>query len=116
MVAAFLAAWLAAGGYTSLNKRRLFLLALLVALVAVVAPIYFKRQWVKYRRDQAISEVSSFVSASQSLDSASGAALSLIQEVELVSRGYRMYVSRHVQPRVPSMFRHRYVGGSYANS
>ena len=90
---AFLAAWLAAGGYASLTKRRVLVFAFVIALVALVAPLYFKRQWLRYRRDQALSEVSSFVSVSQSLDSASSAALSLVQEVELVSRGYRMYVN-----------------------
>ncbi|SPN97057.1 uncharacterized protein DNG_00573 [Cephalotrichum gorgonifer] len=90
ILVAFIAAWMAAGGYESLTKRRLIFLAFVLTLVILVAPVYFKRQWLRYRRDQALSEVSDFVSISQGLDSAIGAAVSLIQEVELVSRGYRI--------------------------
>lgn len=89
---AFLAAWLAAGGYETLTKKRLVFLAFVLAAATLVAPVYFKRQWLKFRMEQVLSEVSTFVSLSQDLDSATGAAVSLIQEVELVSRGYRMYV------------------------
>lgn len=90
ILASFSAAWVAAGGYESLTRRRLVVLAVTLAAVALVAPVYFKRQWLRYRRDQSLAEVSSFVAMSQDLDSATGAAMSLIQEVELVSRGYRM--------------------------
>lgn len=92
VLAAFVAAWVAAGGYESLTKRRLIFVALLVAAGTLWAPVYFKRQWLRFRMDQVLAEVSKFVSTSQGLDSATGAAVSLIQEVELVSRGYRMYV------------------------
>lgn len=97
VLASFSAAWVAAGGLVSLTRRRLVFLAftlaaVALAAVALVAPVYFKRQWLRYRRDQSLAEVSSFVAMSQDLDSATGAAISLIQEVELVSRGYRMYV------------------------
>ena len=92
VVAAFLAAWVAAGGYESLTKRRVISIAFVLAGATLWAPVYFKRQWLKFRMDQVLAEVTSFVSTSQSLDGATGAAVSLIQEVELVSRGYRMYV------------------------
>lgn len=90
ILASFSAAWIAAGGYESLTRRRIVLLAVTLAAMALVGPVYFKRQWLRFRRDQSLAEVSSFVSMSQDLDSATGAAMSLIQEVELVSRGYRM--------------------------
>lgn len=92
VLAAFITAWVAAGGYESLTKRRLIFIAFVLAGGTLWAPVYFKRQWLKFRMDQVLSEGSGFVSTSQALDSATGAAMSLIQEVELVSRGYRMYV------------------------
>lgn len=74
----------------SLTKKRLAIIATLIALFAAVAHVHLKRQWLRYRKDQALSEVTTFVSNSHGLDSATGAAVALIQEVELVSRGYRM--------------------------
>jgi hypothetical protein len=62
----------------------------LLVAVAVVAQVYVRQQWLRYLRNQALAEVTMFTSKSQDFDSASSAALSLIQEVELVSRGYRM--------------------------
>jgi integral membrane sensor domain MASE1 len=56
----------------------------------IVGQFWLQRQWLRYRRGQALGEVTAFVSNSQDLDGASGAAFALIQEVELVSRGYRM--------------------------
>lgn len=96
---AFSAAWLAAGGYESLTRRRLIFLAFMLAAATLLAPVYFKRQWLKFRMDQVLFEISTFVSMSQDLDSATGAAVSLIQEVGLVSHGYRMYVRPFGQAR-----------------
>ncbi|KKA26709.1 hypothetical protein TD95_004743 [Thielaviopsis punctulata] len=87
---AFLITWIASGGAGSLTRGRIILYVVLIAVVAVVAPVYFKRQFLLLRRDQALSQVSSFVAQAQNFDSASGAAIALIQEVELVSRGYRL--------------------------
>ena len=67
---------------------------LLVCLVAVAASYaYLRRQWLKNIRLQAVDSVSLLVTNAQSFDAAALAAISLIQEVELVSRGYRMYVT-----------------------
>jgi hypothetical protein len=71
------------------RKRLIFLVILLVAAV-LLGQVYMRRQWLRYRRQQSLTEVRAFVSHAQDFDSAAGAALSLIQEVELVSRGYRM--------------------------
>ncbi|KAL2885411.1 proliferating cell nuclear antigen [Ceratocystis lukuohia] len=87
---AFLIPWLASGGAGALSKRRIFLIALIITAAALISPVYFKQQYLKLRRDQALVEVSNFVTHAQSFDSASGAAIALIQEVELVSRGYRL--------------------------
>lgn len=100
---AFLAAWLAAGGYESLTRRRLIFLAFVLAAATLLAPMYFKRQWLKFRMNQVLSETSTFVSMSQDLDSATNAAVSLIQEVQLVSNGYRMYVRVRLSPTLSKL-------------
>lgn len=53
---------------------------------------YITRQWLQYLRRNAIDTVSSFVENLQSFESSSTSLLGLIQEMELVSRGYRMCV------------------------
>ncbi|KAK7459211.1 hypothetical protein CaCOL14_002840 [Colletotrichum acutatum] len=80
--------WLAGTG--SLNKRRTFVILLVFVIAAGIAHVFMRRQWLRYRRLQALSEVTAFVSNSQEFDSATGAAIALVQEVELVSRGYRL--------------------------
>lgn len=73
-----------------MNKRRLALVLLFSAITLGIARVFMRRQWLRYRRHQALSEVSTLVSNSQEFDDVTSAAISLIQEVELVSRGYRM--------------------------
>lgn len=90
LVVALVVRWLHSGGYASLTKRRVAVGTVVLAALAFVAHVYMRRQWLRYLRNQALAEVAAFVSNSQDFDSASSAALSLIQEVELVSRGYRM--------------------------
>lgn len=73
------------------RKRLIFLVVLLVAFV-ILGQVYMRRQWLRYRREQSLSEMSIFVATSYDFDSATEATLALVQEVELVSRGYRMHV------------------------
>ncbi|UZP33481.1 hypothetical protein NXS19_001297 [Fusarium pseudograminearum] len=68
LAVAVVLSWVLGSG---VSKKRLIFLLLLCAAAALLGQIYMKRQWLRYR-------------------SATGAALSLIQEVELVSRGYRL--------------------------
>lgn len=65
-------------------------LVLLVAF-AVTSYAYMRRQWLQYLRQQSLAEISEFVAEAQTFDTSLAAALTLVQEVELVSRGYRMY-------------------------
>lgn len=76
-----------------MTKRRLILVLIIAAAAALVGQVFVRRQWLRYRREQSLAEISTFISNSQNFDSATEAALSLVQEVELVSRGYRMSVS-----------------------
>lgn len=90
LVVAWVARWVCSGGYAHLTKKRVSFTALVLVAVGVVSQAYLRQQWLRYLRNQALGEVTTFVARSQDFDSASSAALSLIQEVELVSRGYRM--------------------------
>lgn len=81
-----------AEGLSHLTKKRvLFTVGLLIA-AAILSHAYIRQQWLRYLREQAMAEITAFVAKSQDFDGASSAAVSLVQEVELVSRGYRMYV------------------------
>nr|XP_036585712.1 proliferating cell nuclear antigen [Colletotrichum truncatum]KAF6795763.1 proliferating cell nuclear antigen [Colletotrichum truncatum] len=80
--------WIAGSG--PLNKKRVTVILFVVVIAAGIAHVYMRRQWLRYRRLQALSEVTAFVSNSQEFDAATGAAIALVQEVELVSRGYRL--------------------------
>ncbi|KAJ4295967.1 hypothetical protein N0V88_004669 [Collariella sp. IMI 366227] len=90
LVVAWVVRWMYAGGYAHLTKKRVSVSAVVLVSVAMVSQAYLRQQWLRYLRNQALGEVKLFVSKSQDFDSASSAALLLIQEVELVSRGYRM--------------------------
>ena len=93
---AWMVNWVYSGGYSHLTKKRVVFTVVLLAAVAFLGHAYVRQQWLRYLREQALSEVSTFVSRSQDLDSVSSAAMSLIQEVELVSRGYRLCVALFV--------------------
>jgi hypothetical protein len=64
-------------------------LALLAGFAAIFYA-YMRRQWLQYLRQRSLAEVSEFVTRAQEFDTVVGGALALVQEVELVSRGYRM--------------------------
>jgi hypothetical protein len=66
-------------------------------MLAVVLYAYMRRQWLQYLRQQSLSEMSEFIAKAQEFDDAAAGALSLVQEVELVSRGYRMLVMLYVR-------------------
>jgi len=67
----------------------LVFLAVLIACV-VVGYAYIRRRWLQYLRHQILMEISEFVGTAHDFDAAAAGALMLVQEVELVSRGYRM--------------------------
>lgn len=90
LVVAWVARWIYTGGYAHLTKKRVTFTALILLAVGAVSQAYLRQQWLRYLRNQALGEVTTFVTRSQDFDGASSAALSLVQEVELVSRGYRM--------------------------
>ncbi|PGH14221.1 proliferating cell nuclear antigen (pcna) [Helicocarpus griseus UAMH5409] len=74
----------------SWDFRRVCILISLLLAVAITFYAFAKRQWLKYLRRQAVDAASVLVTNAQSFDSAASASVVLIQEVELVSRGYRL--------------------------
>lgn len=66
--------------------------AALLALFIAISYAYMRRQWLQSLRQNSLTETSELIAISQDFDNAVAGALALVQEVELVSRGYRMYV------------------------
>jgi uncharacterized membrane protein len=90
LAVAVILSWILGSAPSYVTRKRLAFLLVLFAAAAFLGQIYMRRQWLRYRREQSLSEIAMFVSNSNEFDSASEATLSLVQEVELVSRGYRM--------------------------
>ncbi|CAL5872957.1 uncharacterized protein PFLUO_LOCUS7226 [Penicillium psychrofluorescens] len=72
------------------SPKRVIVLLILVPIVGGLFYAFAKRQWLKYLRHQAVQAAGAFVGNAQGFDSASSASVVFIQEVELVSRGYRI--------------------------
>lgn len=91
---AFALAWLihwtrGDGDFVAGRGRRAVFLAVM-GIFIVVGYAYIRRQWLQYLRQQILVEISEFVGTAHDFDTAAAGALTLVQEVELVSRGYRM--------------------------
>ncbi|KAG9238642.1 Mysoin-binding motif of peroxisomes-domain-containing protein [Amylocarpus encephaloides] len=87
---AWLVHWARGDRNSPIGVGRVFVLCGIFICLAVISYSYFRRQWLQYLRQQNLKEVSAFVAKAQDFDSAVSASLSLVQEVELVSRGYRI--------------------------
>ena len=75
------------------SKGRVIVVVSFFIVVATVLYAYARRQWLQYLRRQSVDAAATFVESSQAFDVVASAAITLIQEVEIVSRGYRMQVS-----------------------
>ncbi|MCJ1296765.1 hypothetical protein MMC34_008332 [Xylographa carneopallida] len=69
---------------------RLFLVTAIFTIAAFALYMVYRTQYLLYVRNQAIDSATSLVENAHSLDATTSAAITLIQEVELVSRGYRI--------------------------
>jgi uncharacterized membrane protein len=98
LAVAIVLSWILSKGPSHITRKRVILLVLVIAALSFLGPVYMRRRWLRYRREQSLSEMTSFVSNAHSFDSATGAALALVQEVELVSRGFRMCVRNKRAP------------------
>lgn len=93
-LAAFLLAWsirwIRSAGQAYLSGWRLCLIISVALVALMVFYALFRRQWLHYIRAQVVETASSLTVNAQSFDAAAAAAITWIQEVELVSRGFRM--------------------------
>ncbi|KAL5356386.1 Mysoin-binding motif of peroxisomes-domain-containing protein [Aspergillus floccosus] len=87
---AWLLHWSRSRTGSGLNPRKVGVLLVLVPVIGVLFYAFAKRQWLKYLRHQAVEAAVSFIGNAQGFDSAASASVVFIQEVELVSRGYRI--------------------------
>ncbi|MCJ1243022.1 hypothetical protein MMC30_000218 [Trapelia coarctata] len=87
---AWTAHWVRSIAQTHSDRWSSSLVLCIMAGVATLLYMFFRRQWLLYVRNEALGVASTLVADAQSLDVAISAAITLIQEVELVSRGYRI--------------------------
>ena len=79
---------------------RFSLVVAVFAAVATAGYAYMRRQWLQYLRQQAVQGASTLVTNLQAFEASTSSALALVQEVELVSRGYRLCVN--ILPKHPA--------------
>lgn len=73
-----------------ISKGKWSLVFLVLVSVATAVYGYTRRQWLQYLRQEAVEGASAVVTNLQAFEASTSSALALIQEVELVSRGYRL--------------------------
>lgn len=66
------------------------IVASLIVLMATLLYYYARHQWLHYLRARSMENATLLTNNAQNFDAAASAAFTLIQEVELVSRGYNM--------------------------
>lgn len=91
---AFVLVWLVhwSRPHGSLSTERFLCVVVVFAAVATIVYTYMRRQWLHYLRREAVQAASAVVTNLQAFETSTSSAVALIQEVELVSRGYRLYV------------------------
>ncbi|KAF2836393.1 hypothetical protein M501DRAFT_987554 [Patellaria atrata CBS 101060] len=71
-------------------KNRLAIVLAWLSISATLLYAYARRQWLQYLRQQAIHNISLMITNLKALDASTTSGITLVQEVELVSRGYRI--------------------------
>ncbi|KAJ5142657.1 uncharacterized protein N7515_001444 [Penicillium bovifimosum] len=87
---AWLLHWTRSRPGSGISFKKVGVLLIIVPTVGVLFYAFAKRQWLKYLRHQAVEAAGAFIANAQGFDSAASASVVFIQEVELVSRGYRI--------------------------
>ncbi|KAF2253106.1 hypothetical protein BU26DRAFT_449615 [Trematosphaeria pertusa] len=72
------------------SRGRFVVVVAVFCAVAAAFYAYIRRQWLQYLRQQAVEGAAALVTNLQAFEASTSSALALIQEVELVSRGYRL--------------------------
>lgn len=78
------------GGVFSLSPLRIVTAAAILYVAYFSWATYMRWQWQEYICERTIVEMEFFIKNAEEFDSAAGAAMSYIMEVELVARGYRL--------------------------
>ncbi|KAI6881508.1 hypothetical protein KC334_g16584 [Hortaea werneckii] len=86
----YLIHWARSGHSSFLSHGRVALALTVFALVAFVGYAYVRRQWLKFLRRNAVAAITTLTSNWQAFEISSSSALGFIQEVELVSKGFRL--------------------------
>jgi len=93
-LAAFVLVWVFKQSYYNISHvvtwSELLLASILGGIFGVIVYAYTRRHLLLYLRRRAIDVASELVANAQSFGSVTTSILSLVQEVELVSRGYQM--------------------------
>lgn len=76
----------------AVSKGRAALALLGTSIVGIFLFTHARRRWLRTLRGRAIELANQYVESSQNFDILVSDAVTFIQEVELVSRGYRLYV------------------------
>ncbi|KAK5108864.1 hypothetical protein LTR62_007754 [Meristemomyces frigidus] len=87
---AYILHWATTRRSGSFSTGRVLLVTTVYVVVAMVAYAYLRRQWLKSVRRSAVIAASSLTTNWQAFEVSTTSALSLIQEIELVSKGYRL--------------------------
>ncbi|KAL2809246.1 Mysoin-binding motif of peroxisomes-domain-containing protein [Aspergillus granulosus] len=87
---AWLLSWSRPRTGTGFSPRKVGVLLVILPVIGVLFYAFARRQWLKYLRHQAVDAAVLLVGNAQGFDSAASASVVFIQEVELVSRGYRI--------------------------
>ncbi|RMY70723.1 hypothetical protein D0863_05613 [Hortaea werneckii] len=86
----YLIHWARSGQSSFLSHGRVALALTVFALVAFVGYAYVRRQWLKFLRRNAVAAITTLTSNWQAFEISCSSALGFIQEVELVSKGFRL--------------------------
>lgn len=86
----YLLHWARSGRDGALNKSRAAIVLTVFTINAFVGYAFVRRQWLKSLRRQAVSSALTLTTNWQAFEVSSSSALSLVQEVELVSKGYSL--------------------------
>ncbi|KAF1986218.1 hypothetical protein K402DRAFT_333136 [Aulographum hederae CBS 113979] len=82
--------WSKGDSRLSFTKGRFYLVVAVFGVATVVANAYLRKQWLQWLRRRAVSSASTLVSNLQAFEASTSSAINMVQEVELVSRGYRI--------------------------
>lgn len=82
--------WVRSGANSIIGLGRIVILLTVIGAAGVVFFAYLQRRRLQRIRHDTLVELSELIFAAYNIDNAAASAISLIQEVELVSRGYQM--------------------------